>query len=153
MGLAAVAVWIYVFPKEKPRPATEKHNILQLTSPSIYVTVPTFSGDDPVAEQYLRLDRTDIKLPHTPTTPIENMERAIIEILAAHRDHPSDPDGHHAGVPLFEHSMAVAKKMRNRAGEDPLAATRASYHFGKLVAYRAQGPKWLGCSPAHDHER
>lgn len=154
LGLAAVAVWMYVFPKEKPKSATEKHNILQLTSPSIYVTVPTFSGDDPVAEQYLRLDRTDIKLPHTPSTPIENMERAIIEILAAHRDHPSDPDGHHAGVPLFEHSMAVAKKMRNRAGEDPLARLLGLAHdFGKLVAYR-KDPKahngWRVVAPAHD---
>lgn len=154
LGLAAVAAWRYVFPKEKPKPTTEKHHILKLTSPSIYVTVPTFSGDSPVAEQYLRLDRADIKLPHTPSTPIENLERAIIEILAAHRDYPSDPDGHHAGVPLFEHSMAVAKKMRNRAGEDPLARLLGLAHdFGKLVAYR-KDPKahngWKIVAPAHD---
>lgn len=154
LGVIATGAWRYAFPKKKPKTAAEKHHLLKLTSPSIFVTVPAYSADAPVAEQYLRLDRQAVTLPHSPKTAVENLERAILEILAAHRDYPSDPAGHHAGVPLFEHSLAVANKMRARAGEDRLARLVGLAHdFGKLVAYR-KDPKaqygWKIVAPAHD---
>lgn len=137
-GVVGLVAYHYANPRKKTKPAeTDNDNhILQLNSPLVYVTVPAVSKD-PVAEQFLRLDRKDVALRHEVTTPVQKLERAVLEVLYAHRQHPADPAGHHAATPLFEHSLAVAKKLQT-ASTDPLARVAGLAHdIGKIVAYKS----------------
>lgn len=155
LGTAGIVLWRYAYPEKPPKPAPETRYILKLSSDSIYVTVPALGTETAtnVAEQFLRLDRQPVKLSRPPKSAVERLERAVIEILAAHRAHPTDPAGHHAAVPLYEHSLDVARKLVERS-QDPLARVAGFAHdLGKLIAYR-RDPKvpngWKVEIAAHD---
>lgn len=153
LGILGIVVWHYAFPEKPPKPVTEEHHILKLTSPYVYVTVPALSEDVPVAEQYLRLDRREVKLARTSTSPIEKLEQAVLEILAAHSDHTADPAGHHASATLFRHSIDVAKLLQSRSQDQLARVTGLAHDFGKLVAYQrdARAPGgWRVAVTAHD---
>lgn len=86
-------------------------------------------------EVYMRLDRAPLVLKTPPKDPIGNLQLAAHQILKKHADWSCDPAGHHADVGLYEHSIVVAKKMRELSTHR-LAYTIGLLHdIGKLIAY------------------
>lgn len=87
-------------------------------------------------ETYLRLDRAKLAFNRPVKNPVEGLERALWEILYAHKEWPADPHGHHANVPLYEHAQRVAKKMLESTHGHPLARILGLAHdIGKIMAY------------------
>lgn len=132
---------------------TKQPNIYGGESTSIYVTLPAMGSGQPIVEHFLRLDRAKLTTNRPPSNPIEKLELTVQEILAAHRNWPADPAGHHANVPLYEHSIEVANKMREKVS-DPLARLIGlSHDIGKLIAYRPDKKKqdtWITVAKTHD---
>lgn len=128
-------------------------NIYGGESTSIYVTLPALGTGSPIVEHFLRLDRNKLTTNRPPRNDIEKLELTIQEILAAHREWPADPVGHHANVPLYEHSIQVSRKMQEKV-DDPLARTIGLAHdIGKLIAYKKDPKKhgaWVTVTKTHD---
>jgi hypothetical protein len=87
-------------------------------------------------ETYMKLKRMTLTFNRAPVTPIEHLEAALLSILAAHRECPADPHGHHSDQPLYEHSRDVAARLRIATNNHPLATTIGLAHdIGKIAAY------------------
>lgn len=138
--------------KRSPVPVKQP-NIYGGESSDIYVTLPALGTGAPIVEHFLRIDRTKLPTNRPPGTPIEKLELAVQELLAAHRHWPADPEGHHANTPLYDHSIDVARRMRAKVS-DPLARLLGlSHDLGKLIAYQANPKRpnaWVVMTKTHD---
>lgn len=105
-------------------------------------------------EVYMRLDRAPLTLKQK-STPLAELQLAAHQILKKHAAWTCDPAGHHADVGLYDHSVMVAKKMRELS-DHRLAYTIGLLHdIGKLIAYRQKKDKkgnvvWEVRSTRHD---
>lgn len=89
-----------------------------------------------------------------PVTKYDLLEKALLEILYAHKDVPACPNGHHADTNMFDHSLRVAKKMRKHADSDGLSdpligAIGLAHDLSKIVCYRQDEGKWAASSKYH----
>lgn len=95
---------------------------------------PEFRDIFPAGE--LCLSMAEVKVNRPPKNALENFEFGLMQVLVAHKDWTSDPDGHHADVALLEHSENVARKMKELVPNDPLARPLGLAHdLGKILAY------------------
>jgi hypothetical protein len=95
---------------------------------------PEFRDVFPAGELCLSMASLNVNRP--PKTALESFEYGLMQVLVAHKDWTSDPDGHHANVGLMEHSENVARKMEDLVPNDPLARPLGLAHdLGKILAY------------------
>lgn len=88
-------------------------------------------------EVYLRLDRGSVEINRKPSTQIEKLELALMEILSAHRNWTCDPQQHHSDAGLLDHSVYVAKKLNDLSEGHKLSKIIGlSHDIGKIIAYR-----------------
>ncbi|HGN1512390.1 HD domain-containing protein [Pseudomonas sp.] len=112
---------------------------------------------DPYNQRFFRCNRKSVALSRPPTTPIEHLELAVHELLAAHATVPASVGAHHADATLREHSMAIAKEVRSymkrQQVQEPLAYLAGLAHdLDKLLAYTEKSPgKWAKNKDATHH--
>lgn len=83
---------------------------------------------------------------------------ALFRMLLAHPDVPASIGGHHADATLFDHSLAVSKKVvafyAEKGKSEPLAAVAGLAHdMDKLLAYKLDGGKWTKNVKATHHNK
>lgn len=128
---------------EKTGPTNIGLNVFKVGHPNIYVVNEGIGKTTPIDDEFLRLDRAKLRLNRPPKNAIEQLELAVQEIMLAHRDVPADPEGHHADEPLYEHSLAVAKKLQARSNDTVARVVGLAHDLGKLLAYK-KNPKKAG---------
>ena len=112
---------------------------------------------DPFNQMFLRCDRAPIETKRPPTTPVEKLEVALYELLAAHPTVPASVGHHHADANLREHSLAIAGAVvayiRERGWNEPLARVSGLAHdLDKLLAYQEKSPgEWVKRKGATHH--
>ena len=91
----------------------------------------------------VRLDRASIQTNGNARTPLQQLEIALMQILAAHREWPADPSGHHANTNLHQHSLNVRRALRERAGKSQTTGLLQftgplglAHDIGKILAYK-----------------
>ncbi|MGP0171091.1 HD domain-containing protein [Pseudomonas sp. NCHU5208] len=112
---------------------------------------------DPFTQIFLRVDRKPIVTKRPPSTPIEKLEVALYELLAAHPTVPASVGHHHADANLYEHSLSIANAVvgyfRERGITEPLARVAGLAHdVDKLLAYQEKSPgNWVKRKDATHH--
>lgn len=131
-----------------------------IETPSCNLAIYDYAGgliEQPAPEAHLWLQRTPLRPAHPLVTPEDHLLHALLEVLEAHADWSSDPEGHHANVTLKPHSKEVALRMHEALPDEPLAlAIGIAHDLGKILAYhRVNGPNgtkvWEKTSNRHDH--
>jgi hypothetical protein len=126
------------------------------TDPVTGAKVPGISDNNPYQQAFFRIDSKPVRLAREPQTPIEHLQREVLEILAAHPDVPASVGNHHADATLQAHSIDVAKKVKSvmdRLGRaDPLTTVVGLAHdLDKLLAYQRKGDSWVKNKSATHH--
>ena len=119
--------------------------------------IPGIKDANPFTQIFLRCDRKPIQTKRPPSTPVEQLEVALYEILEAHPTVPASVGHHHADTNLREHSMAIASAVvayiRERGWNEPLARVAGLAHdMDKLLAYQETSPgSWAKRKDATHH--
>lgn len=125
--------------------------------PSTGQATPGITDTDPFTQIFLRADRKPIATKRPPSTPIEKLEVALYELLAAHPTVPASVGHHHADTNLYEHSLSIANAVvayfRDRGISEPLARVAGLAHdIDKLLAYQEKAPGvWVKRKDATHH--
>lgn len=131
-----------------------------IETPSASLAIFDYSGAAilrPAPEAHLWLRRIPLKPSFALSTPHDHLKLALLEVLEAHAEWTSGPQGHHAGVTIKPHSIRVAQMMLDRAPDDPLAPLIGlSHDLGKIMAYGLEKMpdgqmRWVKTSTTHDH--
>ena len=127
------------------------------TDPSTGQATPGIVDTDPFTQVFLRIDRKPIATKRPPNTPVEKLEVALYELLAAHATVPASVGHHHADTNLYEHSLSIANAVvayyRDRDLNEPLARVAGLAHdIDKLLAYQEKAPGvWVKRKDATHH--
>ncbi|KQW19950.1 MULTISPECIES: hypothetical protein [Pseudomonas] len=114
---------------------------------------------NPYQQNFYRIDQADIQTKDgVQPTAYQLLYMAIFGMLKKHPDVPASIGGHHADAPLFEHSVAVAKKVKayfsERGKIEPLAQIAGLGHdLDKLLAYKQSGDVWVKNVNATHHNK
>lgn len=111
---------------------------------------------NPYQQSFFRLDSKPVVLSREPSSPVEELQHQILEILAAHSELPASVGNHHADATLRAHSLDVAKKvkavMARQGRQDPLGTLIGlSHDLDKLLAYQKKGDTWVKNNKATHH--
>ncbi|EMZ43664.1 hypothetical protein LT17_06290 [Pseudomonas aeruginosa] len=112
---------------------------------------------NPYNQRFFRCNRKQVALSREPSTPIEHLELAVHELLAAHPTVPASVGAHHADATLREHSLAIAKEvlsyLKRQNVQEPLAYLAGlSHDLDKLLAYAEKAPgQWVKNKDATHH--
>lgn len=112
---------------------------------------------NPYNQRFFRCNRKQVALSREPSTPIEHLELAVHELLAAHPRVPASVGAHHADATLREHSLAIAKEvlsyLKRQNVQEPLAYLAGlSHDLDKLLAYAEKAPgQWVKNKDATHH--
>jgi hypothetical protein len=126
-------------------------------NPKTGEVIPGVQDNDPFNQVFLRCDRKPIKTARTPESPIEKLQVALYELLAAHPNTPAAVGHHHADASLKDHSMDISKVvvsyMHERGWIEPLARVAGLGHdLDKLLAYEEKQPgEWVKRKDATHH--
>ncbi|WP_178129915.1 HD domain-containing protein [Pseudomonas sp. MWU12-2323] len=114
---------------------------------------------NPYQQNFYRIDQAPLTVKEgVELTAHKKLYLAIYGMLKAHADVPASIGGHHADAPLFEHSLAVAKKVQvhysERGKKESLAAIAGLGHdLDKLLAYKKSGDDWVKNVNATHHNK
>lgn len=127
------------------------------SDPATNQVISGVKDTSPFAQVYLRCDRKPVVTSRPPTTPIEKLQVAVLELLKAHRSVPADISHHHADASLADHSIAISNKlvehMSTKGWHEPLARLVGLAHdLDKLLAYQEKAPGvWIKRKDATHH--
>lgn len=114
---------------------------------------------NPYQQNFYRIEQAPLTVKAgVELTAHKKLYLAIYGMLKAHADVPASIGGHHADAPLFEHSLAVAKKVQahfnERGKKESLAAIAGLGHdLDKLLAYKKSGDGWVKNVNATHHNK
>lgn len=112
---------------------------------------------NPYNQRFFRCNRKQVTLSREPSTPIEHLELAVHELLAAHPTLPASVGAHHADTTLRDHSLAIGKAVlayfKRQQVSEPLAYLAGLTHdLDKLLAYTEKSPgRWAKNKDATHH--
>ncbi|MBM5458963.1 HD domain-containing protein [Pseudomonas sp. P66] len=125
--------------------------------PSTGATIEGVKDKDPFEQFFVRCDRKPVATARPPITPVEKLQVAVLELLAAHPSVPASVGHHHADATLADHSKAIsraiAEYMHHKGWEEPLARVAGLAHdVDKLLAYQEKEPgQWVKRKDATHH--
>lgn len=131
--------------------------IPEAKNPSTGEVIPGVQDNDPFTQIFMRCDRKPIQTARPAVTPIEKLQVALYELLAAHPNTPAAVGHHHADATLKDHSVDISKVvvsyMQERGWVEPLARVAGLGHdLDKLLAYQEKKPgEWIKRKDATHH--
>jgi len=142
----------------------------EILGSELMVMLPKYRGKDgqlqggaidkqPYQQNFYRIDQAEIPTkPGIEPTPHQKLYIAVYGMLKQHPDVPASIGGHHADAPLFQHSLAVSKKVKayfvERGKKEPLAQIAGLAHdLDKLLAYKRNGDGWSKNVNATHHNK
>lgn len=114
---------------------------------------------NPYQQNFYRIEQAPLALKEgVELTPHKQLYLALYSMLKAHSDVPASIGGHHADVPLFEHSLTVAKKVQayfnDQGKKEPVALLAGLAHdMDKLLAYKRGENGWVKNVGATHHNK
>lgn len=158
--------------KEISAPSTPPKGVYTAEIPGseLMVMLPKYRGSNgkfegghidknPYQQNFYRIDQADIQTKDgVEPNAYQMLYMAIFGMLKNHPDVPASIGGHHADAPLFEHSVAVSKKVKayfsERGKTEPLAQIAGLGHdLDKLLAYKQSGDGWAKNVNATHHNK
>jgi hypothetical protein len=156
---------------QKTSDALSGINTAEILGSELMVMLPKYPGlkkgsllggaidKEPYQQNFYRIQQAPLTVKEgVEMTPHRKLYLAIYAMLKAHPDVPASIGGHHADAPLFEHSIAVAKKVQahyiERGKKEPLAAIAGLGHdLDKLLAYKKSDDGWVKNVNATHHNK
>lgn len=156
---------------ERQKPLANGESKAEILGSELMVMLPTYNNDgaeverggaidlNPYRQVFYRIaKKVPAVAPGTHMNAYRKLYLAIYSMLNAHQNVPASVGGHHADTDLFEHSLAVSKKVQafytDKGKSEPLASVAGLAHdLDKLLAYKLKGDTWVKNVNATHHNK